>query len=347
VSSSDVVDLTLRLAELPGVAGDEAAVRAAIWDEVGAAVDAGRIDALGNLIVRRGRGGPRVLLDAHMDEVGLMVQRIDKDGLLRFAAVGGLDPRVLPGTLVQVGPQGVPGVIGWKPLHLQDDADRKRVVPIKDLAIDIGASSREQAERAVRPGDYAVFATRAGRFGEGLIRGKALDDRVGCAVLATLLHDDYGCEVNGVFAVQEEIGLRGAGVAAHAVAPDLAVALEGTTCADVAGVDPHAQATRLGGGPVLTVMDGGLIADRRVNELLATAAAEAGVAYQWKRTAAGGTDAGRIHLTRGGVPSAVVSVPCRYIHAPCAVAAEADMRAAVRLLQAFLRIVARRGFVAA
>jgi putative aminopeptidase FrvX len=349
VSSSDAcIELVQRLSDLPGAGGDEGAVRDAIWAEVAPHVEAGRVDALGSLLVRRGRGRPRVLIDAHMDEVALMVRHIEQDGWLRFRSVGGIDPRVLPGAVVRVGAAAVPGVIGWRPVHLQTEDDRRRVVPVKDLAIDIGASSREQAERAVQPGDYAVFATRAGFFGEGLLRGKALDDRIGCAILATVLRaeEDYGVELHGVFTVQEELGLRGAGPAAYAVEPDVALALEGTTCADVPGVDEHARITRLGGGPVLTLMDGGMIADRRVNALLRQAAEEAGIPYQWKQAATGGTDAGRIHTSRGGVPSAVVSVPCRYIHSPCAVASRADIGHALALVQAFLRTLAQRGLPA-
>lgn len=345
------IQLVQRLSNLPGVGGDEAAVADAIWAHVADRAGTGRIDALGNLIVRRGHGGPRVLIDAHMDEVGLLVHQITDEGWLRFHTVGGIDPRVLPGAAVRVGrdgENGVPGVIGTKPIHLQSADDRKRVIPVKDLAIDIGASSREQAEKAVAPGAYATFATRAGPFGEGLIRGKALDDRVGCAILASVLNDadDPGCELHGVFAVQEEIGLRGAGPAAYAVAPDLALALEGTTCADLPGVDPPGQVTSLGKGPALTFMDRGLIADRRLNALLEEAAAASRIPYQWKGAVSGGTDAGRIHVSRGGVPSAVVSVPCRYIHSPCAVAAQADVAHALELVRAFLRTLAQRGFSA-
>jgi putative aminopeptidase FrvX len=344
--SEACIDLVQRLSDLPGVGGDEGAVRDAIWAHIADHVAAARIDALGSLIARRGTGGPRVLIDAHMDEVGLLVRSVDKDGWLRFVNVGGIDPRVLPGAVVRVGAEAVPGVIAWRAIHLQSEDDRKRVVPIKDLAIDIGAASREQAERAVKPGDYAVFATRAGFFGDGLLRGKA--DRVGCAILAETLAApaDYGLEVHGVFAVQEEIGLRGAGPAAYAVAPDVAIALEGTTCADLPGVEEHEQGTRLGGGPVLRIMDGGMIHDRRVNAVLAAAAEAAGIPYQWKGTTTGGTDAGRIHTVRGGIPSATLSVPCRYIHGPCAVASRADIGNALALLQAFLRMLATRGLPA-
>ena len=346
--SEACIDLVQRLSDLPGVGGDEGAVRDAIWAHIADHVEAARVDALGSLIARRGRGGPRVLIDAHMDEVGLLVRHIEKDGWLRFVNVGGIDPRVLPGAVVRVGAAAVPGVIGWRPIHLQSEDDRKRVIPIKDLAIDIGATSREQAERAVHPGDYAVFATRAAFFGDGLLRGKALDDRVGCAILAETLAaaGDYGIEVHGVFAVQEEVGLRGAGPAAYAVAPDLAVALEGTTCADLPGVEDHEQGTRLGAGPVLRIMDNGMIHDRRLNAVLAATAEAAGIPYQWKGTTAGGTDAGRIHTVRGGIPSATLSVPCRYIHSPCAVASRTDIGHALALLQGFLRTLATRGLPA-
>jgi len=331
------------LSEIPGVSGDEARVRARIWEAVRDRVDGGRVDPMGNLITWKGanRPGPKVMLAAHMDEVGLMVTRIGDDGLLRFRKVGGIDDRVLAAKAVRVGPDGVPGVIGLRPIHLLKDDEAKKPVSEQDLVIDIGAASKEEAERVVRPGAYVSFATSFGELGDGLVKGKAFDDRVGCALLVELLALDFPFPLFGVFTVQEEIGLRGARVAAYEVAPDLALVLEGTSCADIPGTEPHGQSTVLGGGPAITVMDAHHIPARPLVEGLVAAASERGIPWQWRRTAFGGTDAGSIHLTRSGVPAATVSVPCRYIHSPCAVMSLQDFDNTRRLVAGFLEDVPR------
>ncbi|HLT58457.1 MAG TPA: M42 family metallopeptidase [Limnochordales bacterium] len=331
------------LSELPGVSGDEHRVRARLWEAVRDRVDGGRVDALGNLITWKGadRPGPKVMIAAHMDEIGLMITRIDKDGLLRFRKVGGIDDRVLAAKAVRVGPDGIPGVIGLKPIHLLKDNEAKKAVSHEELYIDIGAASKEEAERVVRPGMYATFATAFGELGDGLVKGKAFDDRAGCALLVELLALDFPFPVYGVFTVQEEIGLRGARVAAYDVAPGLALVLEGTTCADTPGTDPHGQSTLLGHGPAITVMDATHIPARPLVDGLVAAAESAGIPWQWKRTTFGGTDAGSIHLTRAGVPAATVSVPCRYIHSPCAFMSLRDFENTRRLLAAFLEDVPR------
>jgi putative aminopeptidase FrvX len=328
---SRLTELLRAFSDLPGVSGDEGRVREAIWGAVRDHVDAARVDPLGSLLCWKGCAPdgppPAALLDAHMDEVGLVVTRIDKDGFARFEAVGGLDARLLPGTAVLVGPDAVPGVIGTRPVHL--DRDAGRAPDARQLAIDVGPD----AGRAVHPGDHAVFATSCEPFGEGLWKGKAFDDRAGCAVLAALLQVDLPLPVCVSFSAQEEVGLRGAGPAAYAAPAEVALAVEGTTCADVPGVEAHGEATRIGAGPVVTAMDGTLIASPRVLRGLEAT----GVPFQWKRTAAGGTDAGRLHLAGAGRAAGVVAVPCRYIHGPAAVLAESDLVGAYELVLAFLK----------
>ncbi|MBO8140568.1 MAG: M42 family metallopeptidase [Firmicutes bacterium] len=331
--------LLRELSEIPGVSGDEHRVRDRIWQAIRDRVEGARVDALGNLIAWKGSGlpGPRVMLAAHMDEVGLMITRIDSHGLLRFRKVGGIDDRVLPAKTVRIGPEGIPGVIGGKPRHLLKPGEEKKPVSAEDLYIDIGAASREEVERVVRPGMYAAFATEFAEVGDGVVKGKAFDDRAGCALLVDLLAEDFPFPVFGVFTVQEEIGLRGARVAAYDVAPDLALVLEGTTCADIPGAAPHGQSTVFGAGPAITVMDATSIPSRPLVDGLVRAAQRRGIPWQWKRTAFGGTDAGSIHLTREGVPAATVSVPCRYIHSPCAFMNGSDYENTRRLLLGFLQ----------
>lgn len=337
--------LLARLSEARGVSGDEGAVRNLILEQVRPHVEAFRVDAMGNLLVVKGRHkpGPRVMVAAHMDEVGLMITHVEKNGWLRFAKVGGIDDRLLPGKRVLIGPDAVPGVIGSKPIHL-DEKGARTVTPAADMVIDIGVTSRAEAEKVVRPGHYATFDTAFGAFGQGCWKGKAFDDRAGCAVLVELLRHEYDFPVYGAFTVQEEVGLRGAATAAYAIAPDLALVLEGTTCADIPGNEPHRQSTRLGDGPAITVMDRAHIPPRWLVDRLAAAAERRGVPYQWKRTTAGGTDAGPIHLSRTGVPTAVVSVPCRYIHSPCAVMSRRDFDAAQQLVRGFLEDLGEGGW---
>ncbi|WP_324715731.1 M42 family metallopeptidase [Carboxydochorda subterranea] len=345
-----LVETLRRLSEAAGVSGAEDEVRRAIVEQVRARLRPGDLletDTMGNVVVIKraqapsaggGEPGPAplVMLAAHMDEVGLLVSSVEPDGTLRFKKVGGIDDRVLPGRQVHIGLKRVPGVIGARPIHLQKPEERRRVEDASNLVIDIGADSREQAERAVKVGDWAVFATPFVRMTPRRVRGKALDDRVGCTVLLGVLERAYPVDVAAVFTVQEEVGTRGAAISAYRVAPDLALVLEGTTCADIPASEPHQEATRLGEGAALSVMDHTSIAHPALVEQLVAVAERQGIPYQWRRTTAGGNDAGPIHVSRWGVPSASVSVPCRYIHGPAAVADLGDLQAAIRLVSAFL-----------
>jgi endoglucanase len=262
-----------------------------------------------------------------------------------FKAVGGFDRRVLLGKAVVVGQDRLPGVIGLKPVHLLKQGQDGQVEEIGSMFIDIGATD-EKANGKVKAGDFATFATKFGRLGgqtrprreRGLVKGKAFDDRAGCAVLLELLKGDYPVELVAVFTVQEEIGLRGARVAAYAANPNLAFILECTAADDLPPPDDEKNdgIPRLGDGPAITVMDRSFIADRRLVDLLVSTAEAAGVPYQYKRPRIGGTDAGAIHLARAGVPTGAVSIPARYIHSPAAVLDLADFWHTVELMQATL-----------
>lgn len=330
---------------LPGVSGNEDAVRRYIADQIRAHVDEMWVDPLGNLIARKGSHlpGPHLMLAAHMDEVGLMITHIEDDGLLRFSTVGGIDPRVLPSTFLRIGKDQVPGVIGAKPIHLKKADERNKPVPFDDIFIDIGARDRAEAERLVKVGDYAVFWTDYEELGERRAKGKAFDDRVGCHVLIELLKGPVSSPLTAAFTVQEEIGLRGAKVAAQAVQPDYAVVLEGTTCADIPLSVPHGESTRLGRGPAITMADRTTVVHPKMVQALIEAAERANVPYQIKRTTFGGTDAGSIHRAGAGIPTGVVSVPCRYIHSPAAMLSLDDVANTIRLMQAFLESNLFRG----
>ena len=332
------------LSDAFGVAGFEDEVREVIRDMVSPYVDSCEVDPLGNLICSRGEG-EAVMLDAHMDEVGFMVRWIEEDGFLRLAPLGGWDERILLGHRITIrtrdGKKRL-GVIGAAPPHILKDDERKKVVPLEDLFVDVGARSRKEAEElGIRLGDPATIHYPFQVVREGYVTGKAFDDRAGCLVAIEalrILSDEqlpYRLVVN--FAVCEEGGLRGAKVAAFRVAPKLALALEGTIGADFPGVPEAKQPVRLGKGPAITLADRSIIVSPRLVRFLEEVAEQEGISYQYKLPAYGGTDAGAIHLERGGILAGVVSVPCRYIHSPVSTLLISDLEQTIRLTVVFLR----------
>ena len=339
------------LSDAIGVSGDEGAVRAVLLDAIQDHVDEVKVDAMGNLLTLKrgtGRRRMRVMLDAHTDEVGLMVLGYDKDGFLKVGTVGGIDPRLLPGTLFKVGPERIPGVVGIKPIHIIEDEEEEKVSKVEDLVLDIGAKSKDEAKKLAPLGAYAAFATEFRELskspGLGLtVSGKAFDDRAGCAVLVELLRGErFSFDLHAAFTVQEEVGLRGASVAAYAINPDCAFALEGTIADDIPKDKDISPTTELGKGPAITLMDHSVITDKRLLRLLTSTGDELGIPYQFKQPGIGGTDAGAIHLAREGVPSATVAVPCRYIHSQVGVLSLKDFENTVRLMRESLSRLTRR-----
>ena len=342
--------LLKRLSEAFGVSGHEDQVRSLILDEIRGRVDECRVDGVGNLIARKsaegvgsaGRTGDfRLLLAAHMDEVGLMITQVEDSGTLRFAKVGGIDDRVLPARAVRIGNARVPGVITFKPVHLTEKPERDQVVPCRQLSIDIGASTRAEAEKLVSRGDYAVYDVPfVDLAAEGsawrTVQGKAFNDRAGCAILAELLKERFPFALSAAFTVQEEVGLRGAQVAAWAETPSAAVVLECTGANEVPTKKDVSPSTRLGAGPAITIMDRSFIADQRLVRHFTAAAERLGIPFQFKQPAIGGTDAGAIHKSRSGVPSITIAVPCRYIHAPAGIMNMNDFDAAIALVRGAL-----------
>ncbi|WP_026975695.1 M42 family metallopeptidase [Alicyclobacillus contaminans] len=336
------------LTEVMGPSGFEDEIRDVIRQEVGAHVDRHYTDVLGSLICEKGieKSGPKVLLDAHMDEVGLMIVHVEENGLLRFRPLGGVDPRVLVSKPVQIGTAKRYGVIGAKPIHLQSASERTQPLPLNKLFIDIGAKDKEDALSVVQPGDVAVFTTKYEEIGEGCAKAKSFDDRVGCAVLVETLKKTFDLPLYGAFTVQEEVGLRGAGPVAFRVQPDIAIAIEGTVCFDVVDAPGHGQSTVLGQGPALTVYDAQTIADRRFLEFMMATAEKYNIPYQLRRVKGGSNDYGAIHKVRGGIVGGGISVPVRYIHAPAQVISLEDYHNTIRLVSAILTELAKGGFTA-
>ncbi len=321
---------------LNGTSGREEAVRNYIIEKIKDKCEYS-VDALGSVIAfKKGRKAPdkKVLVAAHTDEVGFIVTDITDDGYLRFAPVGGIDAAVVLGRRVDI--NGIKGVVGAKAVHLLSDDEKKNEPAFDKLAIDIGAADKAEAEKAVLLGDCAYFASDYCEFGDGFIKSKALDDRIGCMLMIELINSDLEYDTYFCFNVQEEVGLRGSGCSAYAVKPDVAVILESTTAADIDGVTGGDKCCVLGKGPVVSFMDGRAIYDKQIFDLAFEVAKENNIKIQTKTKIAGGNDAGTIQKSGAGCRVAAVSLPCRYIHSGSSVVKIGDIEETRRFLPLFL-----------
>ena len=332
------------LCRLSGVSGDEDRVREYIREMAAPYADSMRTDAMGNLIVfKKGAKstGNKLLIAAHMDEVGLIVTRITDDGFLKFDFVGGVDRRVAIGKPVVVGENNIPGIIGLKAIHLVRRDEMRKTPKTDALYIDIGAKNKEEALKLVQPGTYGCFVGDPEEFGNGLLKSKAIDDRVGCAIMLSLLRQDLPMDVTFAFTVQEEVGTRGAFGAAFSVTPEIGLVLETTTAANLPDVEPHRQVCVPGKGPVISYMDGATIYDRPLFEKLRDLAEANDIPWQTKEYIAGGNDARTIQRTKAGVRVAAISAAVRYLHAPTSVGSMADFEHMERLVMLFLNDLAQ------
>lgn len=332
--------LLKELTELNGVSGNEKEVREFIKSRAKDHSDDIKTDSMGNLIcLKKGKTpGHKIMISAHMDEVGLMVTGYGESGVLKFAVVGGIDSRILLGKGVIVGDKKLPGVIGGKPIHLQSSAERQNNVNIKNMYIDIGADTKEEAKKLVSVGEYVAFYSNYTNFGKNVIKAKALDDRVGCAILLDILKEEKynNFDLYACFSVQEEVGLRGAEVLSYSIYPDVALVVEGTTCSDVLDVEDYRQSTVLGGGAALTIMDRGAYSNKKLVEFLYESGKKHNIPVQYKTTTTGGNDAGKIQTAKGGVVVASISVPCRYIHSPVSLMSKSDYDSCYKLVKTAL-----------
>ena len=335
-----MTDMLLEICSLDGTSGDESMVRDYIMSHIKA--DEIKVDNLGNLLVfKKGRrsSDKKIMFAAHMDEVGFMVTDITDDGFLRFGAVGGIDPRVVLGRALRF-KNGTFGVVGTKAVHQQSADERKKAPDFKDMLIDIGVSTRDEAEKLVRLGDCAVFDSDSFCFGDGFIKSKAIDDRAGCLIMMDMINNVPEYDAWFAFTVQEEVGTRGAKAAAYTIAPDIAVVLETTTACDIAGTSGDKRVCELGSGCVVSFMDRSTIYDRELYQLARHIADENGIPNQTKTLIAGGNDSGSIHVSRGGVRTCALSVPCRYLHSPACVIKESDFEATRALASEVLKAFA-------
>lgn len=329
------------LTEINAPSGHEQPIRRALLEALKAKGHQPCIDKMGNIIVvKEGTGAAprkRVMVSAHMDEVGLIVTGHTEEGFLKVTQAGGIDPRVLISKRVLVGDENIPGVIGAVAIHLQSAADRARVMGYRDICVDIGAANKAEAQRKAPVGTYISFDTPYVEYGEGFACAKAFDDRVGCYTILRLLEEELPCDLIAAFVSEEEVGCRGASGAAFAQEPDIGIVLEGTTCNDLGDIPEVSQVCKAGQGVAVSFMDGASIANRALFKRALEVGEKEGIAHQVKSSVSGGNDGGAIQRAREGVPVVVLSVPCRYIHSPSTVVSLKDVEAQFELCRALLK----------
>ncbi len=328
------------LCELNGPSGNEDAVRDFILKEISPYCEA-HIDKMGNILAfKKGVKSPKhkVMLDAHMDEVGVIITSITDSGLLRFATVGGIKTEALLCKRVCFG--DTVGVIGAKPIHQSSADERKKLPEVESLYIDIGATDKKDAESYVSLGDIGTFIGEWADLADGHFRTKALDDRVGCAVLITLLKSEAEYDFYATFTVGEELGLRGAKTATYATEPDFAIALESTTACDIHGSSNENNVCVVGKGVAISFMDCATLYDKEYYDFTLALAKKENISVQVKQAVAGGNNSGAIHLTKKGVRTITLSLPSRYIHSSSSVGCMSDYEAQLNLADALCKAVA-------
>jgi putative aminopeptidase FrvX len=338
-----------KLSNACGITGRETRVRELMIQLMKPYVDEIKVDKLENVIaIKKGKeSAPKIMIAAHMDEVGLMVKTITKDGFLQFSKMGGIDNKILPALKVIVYSRNddqLLGIIGFKPLHIQRELERKKIVQHEELFIDIGAESKEDvAKLGVAIGDPIGFDAAYTQLGRDVVIGKAFDDRVGCATMIEVLKlmENHDCTICAVGTVQEEVGLRGAATAAYGIDPDFALVLDVTVAGDVPGVREYDTSAKIGKGPTITISDSGFITHNKILRLLIDTAEQEKIPFQLESGLLGTTDAARISLTRQGVPSGVISIPTRYIHSPMGMINLIDAENSAKLTAATIQKMAK------
>lgn len=324
---------------LNGTSGDEVRVRDYIINEI-KEYSTYEVDNLGSVIAyKKGKKKPNktVCINAHMDEVGFIITGITSDGYLRFAPVGGIDTKVCLDRAVTVGENRINGVIADKAYHLLEDSEKDKAPSFDKLLIDIGAKSETEAQSVVSLGDFAYFESDYTELGNGYIKAKALDDRIGCMLMIELIKSELEYDTVFCFNVQEEVGLRGSKCTSFAVGADISIVLEATTAGDLDGVSGADRVCVLGNGGVVSFMDNRTIYDRELYKLAMNTASENNIPVQTKTAVAGGNDAGSIQTSGKGAKVMALSLPCRYIHSPSSVVKKSDIDNTRKLLKEILK----------
>jgi len=339
---ANIIDEIKTLSLINGTSGDEKEVRSYICSQLDN-IDSVNysVDKLGNIIgFKKGNKKPKnkVMLAAHMDEVGFITTFITDDGFIKFAPVGGIDVKAAIGKPV-VFQNGTNGVIGLKAIHLQKQEERDNLPKFEDLYVDIGARDKSDAQNFISLGDNFYFKSEFFEYGDDFIKGKALDDRVGCAILLKILREEAENELHFAFTVQEEVGLRGAKTAAFQIKPDFAIVLETTTACDISGVSGEKQVCKLKNGVVISHMDMRTIYDKELYVLANNTAKSLDIKAQTKTMVAGGNDSGAIHLSGEGVRTLALSLPTRYLHSPACVINKSDLFDTIALAKEMSKIL--------
>jgi putative aminopeptidase FrvX len=344
-----LVEILEKLANASGVTGREDEVKSLMIKYLKPYVDEVKEDKIGNVVaIKKGKkNAPKLMLAAHMDEIGLLVKTITKEGFLQFMKMGGIDDRVLLAQKVMVCTEKVllHGIVGSKPPHIQKEDERKRVLASDELFIDIGAENQEEARKmGVRIGDPVEFDIKFAKLSKDIVIGKAFDDRAGCVAMIEVMKrlEKTDCTIFAVGTVQEEVGCRGAVTSAFGLSPDLGIALDVTVAGDTLGVKESEAPVKLGKGPALGIADSGLITHPKILKLLIDTAEENKIPYQLEAGLAGTTDASRIALAREGVPSGPLSIPTRYIHSPTSMVSLTDVENVIKLTLAAVKNIPKR-----
>lgn len=336
--------LLKKILEAAGVSGYEKEIAKIMHDELKKSCDDVQIDNFGNVLAKKGlsagvkgKGKKKIMIAAHMDEIGLMVKHITKEGYINFIKVGGIDDRILPAQRVVIKSKkgDCPGVIGTKPPHLQKEEDKKHPLKYEDMFIDIGCSSREEAAKRAEVGDIVIFEPNAGVLNGKLYYGKAVDDRIGCYALIKIMEKvKADAEVYAAATGQEEVGLKGARTAAFNISPDYAIAIDTTIAGDTPQITERESSLKLGNGVAITIIEAsgrGVIVNEKIKDLLIDTAKKNKIKYQIDVLEGGMTDGAIIYMNKEGVPTGVLSIPTRYIHSPTGVFSMDDLDAAIKL----------------
>ncbi|WP_461207758.1 M42 family metallopeptidase [Clostridium sp. DL1XJH146] len=319
--------------------GYEGQVRKLVKNEAAKYCDDLVVDRMGNIIAHKKGEGIKIALTTNIDEIGFIINTINEDGTLKFFTLGNIDKRVIPGKKIFIGKNKIPGIIGIKPIHLQTKEERGKIYPIEELFIDIGTYSKKQTEKIISVGDYAVFATNYNLFGDKLIKGKAVGNRIGCSILLDILKENYHCDLYGIFNTQGEVGMRGAFTSSYKIKPDIVISIGPIWSNDIPGVNSDNYVSELKKGPTLIVIDSYDIYDIETIEILKTLSEKNNINIQSISERDEKLYPNTFAVSGRGCRTVKIGIPCRYLNSPNSICSYDDYENTVILLKEYLRIM--------
>lgn len=339
------MELLKKLTQTSGAPGQEHRIIELVKSELTPLVDEITTDRMGNVVAHKKGNGPKIMLMGHMDQIGFMVSHIDEDGFIRFQPTGGFDPKTLTAQRVMVhGKEDLLGVLGSKPIHVMDDADKKKPPQLKDYFVDLGLPAKK-VKKLVKEGDAITWLGEFAEMGD-MYLSRAFDDRIGVYLMIEALRKrkKHDADIYAVATVQEEVGVRGAMAAAQEIRPEIGIALDVTIANDVPGAGKHEACTRMGEGIAIKRMDSYSISSRKLTDHLESIATDKKIPFQFEILPRGGTDAGALWHTPGGAYIATLSVPSRYVHSTVELVHKTDVKAGIDLLAAYLEKAGERDY---